>query len=75
MLYDLTNTYFSGQAHLSPGQVRRSKQKRHDCPLVTLGLCLDEADWFVAVRYWRAMCRNRRHWRGRLNVSEPVVGH
>ena len=43
MLYDLTNTYFSGQAHLSPGQFGRSKQKRHDCPLVTLGLCLDES--------------------------------
>ena len=43
MLYDLTNTYFSGQAHLSPGQFGRSKQKRHDCPLVTLGVCLDES--------------------------------
>ena len=43
MLYDLTNTWFTGQAHRSPGQFGHSKQKRHDCPLVTLGLCVDEA--------------------------------
>ena len=43
MLYDLTNTWFTGRAHRSPGQFGHSKQKRHDCPLVTLGLCVDEA--------------------------------
>lgn len=43
MLYDLTNTHLTGAAHRSPGQFGRSKQKRHDCPLVTLGLSLDEA--------------------------------
>ena len=43
LLYDLTNTWFCGAAHISPGQFGRSKQKRHDCPLVSLGLCLDSA--------------------------------
>ena len=43
MLYDLTNTYLTGAAHLSPGQFGWSKQKRHDCPLVTLALSLDES--------------------------------
>jgi len=41
-LYDLTNTFFEGKA---PGnrKARRghSKEKRSDCPLVTLGLVLD----------------------------------
>ena len=41
-LYDLTNTYFEGQAAGNPKAARgRSKEKRSDCPLVTLGLVLD----------------------------------
>jgi hypothetical protein len=41
-LYDLTNTYFEGEAAAQPKAVRgRSKEKRSDCPLVTLGLVLD----------------------------------
>ena len=41
-LYDLTNTYFEGSAAANPKAKRgRSKQKRSDCPLVTLGLVLD----------------------------------
>ena len=41
-LYDLTNTYCEGDAHANPKAKRgRSKEKRSDCPLVTLGLVLD----------------------------------
>lgn len=41
-LYDLTNTYFEGSAAANPKAQRgRSKEKRSDCPLVTLGLVLD----------------------------------
>ena len=41
-LYDLTNTYFEGTAEANPkAQHGRSKEKRSDCPLVTLGLVLD----------------------------------
>jgi transposase len=41
-LYDLTNTYFEGTAAGIPKAARgRSKEKRSDCPLVTLGLVLD----------------------------------
>jgi len=41
-LYDLTNTYFEGTAADNPKAARaRSKEKRSDCPLVTLGLVLD----------------------------------
>ena len=41
-LYDLTNTYFEGAAATNPQALRgRSKEKRSDCPLVTLGLVLD----------------------------------
>ena len=41
-LYDLTNTYFEGEVpHNTKGRRGRSKEKRTDCPLVTLGLVLD----------------------------------
>jgi hypothetical protein len=40
--YDLTNTYFEAPAAENPKAARgRSKEKRSDCPLVTLGLVLD----------------------------------
>jgi len=41
-LYDLTNTYFEGEAAgIEKAKRGRSKEKRSDCPLVTLGLVLD----------------------------------
>ena len=41
-LYDLTNTYFEGHgAENEQAGYGRSKEKRFDCPLVTLGLMLD----------------------------------
>jgi transposase len=41
-LYDLTNTYFEGVAcDIEKAKRGRSKEKRSDCPLVTLGLVLD----------------------------------
>src|SRR6056300_655816 len=41
-LYDITNTYFEGRALQNlKAKHGRSKQKRSDCPLVSLGLVLD----------------------------------
>ena len=59
-LYDLTNTYFEGEASGNVKAKRgHSKEKRSDCPLVTLGLVLDGSG-FV---------RRSRVFEG--NVSEP----
>jgi transposase len=42
ILYDLTNTFFEGTAKQNPkAQFGRSKEKRSDCPIVTMGLVLD----------------------------------
>lgn len=42
ILYDLTNTYFEGQAASNPkAKFGRSKEKRSDCRLLTLGLVID----------------------------------
>jgi transposase len=61
-LYDLTNTYFEGRCqgnHLA--RRGHSKEKRTDCPLVTLGLVLDGSGF-----------PKRSHvYKG--NVSEPVT--
>ncbi len=41
-LFDLTNTFFEGEAQgVTKAQRGRSKEKRSDCPLMTLGLVLD----------------------------------
>jgi len=43
ILYDLTNTYFEGSARTNPkAEHGRSKEKRSDCPLLTLGMVIDE---------------------------------
>ena len=42
ILYDLTNTFFEGIARSNPkARYGKSKERRNDCPLVTLGLVLD----------------------------------
>ncbi len=42
ILYDLTNTFFEGSGKYNPkAHFGRSKEKRTDCPLVTMGLVLD----------------------------------
>lgn len=48
LLYDLTNTYFEGEAKNNSNARRsiNSKEKRSDCPLISVGLVLD-ADGFV----------------------------
>ena len=60
ILYDLTNTYFEFRAAQSTTARRGfSKEKRSDCPLVTLALVLDEDGFPKASRVFPG------------NVSEP----
>ena len=60
ILYDLTNTYFEGKAK-SNGKAKhsRSKDKRNDCPLVTLGMIIDEKGFPKASKVFKG------------NVGEP----
>ncbi len=59
-LYDLTNTYFEGQCRCNALAAHgHSKEKRSDCPLVTLGLVLDSSGF----------PRRSRVYEG--NVNEP----
>ena len=60
ILYDLTNTFFEGTGKFNPkAEYGRSKEKRSDCPLVTLGLVLD----------MQGFPKRSRIFEG--NVSEP----
>ena len=57
-LYDLTNTYFEGEMAGNPEAKRgHSKEKRTDCPLVTLGLILDGSGF---VRHSRMFAGNAK---------------
>jgi transposase len=59
-LYDLTNTYFEGRSKGNAFSAHgHSKEKRSDCPLVTLGLVLDSSGF----------PRRSQVYEG--NVSEP----
>ncbi len=60
ILYDLTNTYFEGNAQSNPKARRgRSKENRKDCPLLTLALVIDEQGFVKTSRILPG------------NVSEP----
>ncbi len=60
ILYDLTNTYLTGNARQSRMARRgRSKQKRNDCPLLTLALVIDSEGFPKASRVLEG------------NISEP----
>lgn len=60
ILYDLTNTYFEGGAKKNKkAKYSRFKEKRNDCPLVTLGLVIDEMGFPKASKIFEG------------NVSEP----
>jgi transposase len=59
-LYDLTNTYFEGQAEGNSSARRgHSKQKRNDCPLITLAMMLDSSGFPKSTEIFEG------------NVSEP----
>jgi len=61
-LYDLTNTYFEGECRNNSLAKRgHSKEKRTDCPLVTLALVLDSSGFPKRSRVYEG------------NVSEPAT--
>jgi hypothetical protein len=65
VLYDLTNSYFEGQASGNPKARRsaNSKENRSDCPLLSVGLALD-GEGFVLTH---------KVFNGNLNDSKAMV--
>ena len=61
-LYDLTNTYFEGSGKANElGKLGHSKEKRSDCPLVTLALMLDSSGFPKCSKVFEG------------NISEPTT--
>lgn len=49
VLYDLTNSYFEGECRDNPKAKRgHSKEKRYDCPLLSLGLAIDRSGFVIS---------------------------
>ncbi len=62
-LFDMTNTFFEGAAEgNAKARHGRSKEKRSDCPLVTLGMVLDGGGFCQALRgLFRQRQRRQNH--------------
>ena len=74
-LYDLTNTYFEGEASEQPQAQRgHSKEKRSDCPLLTLGLMLDASGFVRRSKVFAGNVREQRMLAGMLEALEAPAG-
>ena len=74
-LYDLTNTYFEGEAREQPLARRgHSKEKRSDCPLLTLGLMLDASGFVRRSQVFAGNVKEHRTLAGRLEALQAPTG-
>jgi len=70
-LFDLTNTYFEGQAAANPKANRgHSKEKRSDCKLLTLALVVDEGGF---AKYSRLYPGNQAECHTLQQIIESLV--
>lgn len=70
ILYDLTNTYFESDVGKSKiKRYSRSKEKRNDCPLVTLGLVLDGTGFPKRSKVFRG---NAKEWETLLEMIREL---
>ncbi len=74
-LYDLTNTYFEGAAAANPKAARgRSKEKRSDAPLVTLGVVCDGSGFIRRSRVFTGNAVECRTLEGMLSGLAAPAG-
>lgn len=74
-LYDLTNTYFEGTATQNEKAARgHSKEKRTDCPLVTMGLVLDSSGFVRRSRMFAGNISEASTLQGMLRGLEAPAG-
>lgn len=70
-LYDLSNTCFEGEATQQPKARRgHSKDKRTDCPLLTLGLVLDASGFVRRSQVFAGNVREHHTLAGMLNALD-----
>ncbi len=74
-LYDLTNTYYEGEAAAQPlAQRGHSKEKRSDCKLLTLGLVLDASGFVRRSRVFAGNVREATTLAGMLEALKTPPG-
>ena len=74
-LYDLTNTYFEGAAAAMPkAACGHSKEKRSDCPLLTLGLVLDAGGFVRRSQVFAGSVREHETLEGMLAALGAPAG-
>jgi transposase len=74
-LYDLTNTYFEGEiSGNAKARHGRSKEKRSDCPLVTLGLVLDGSGFVRRSRMFEGNVSEAGTMEGMLKMLDAPMG-
>lgn len=74
-LFDLTNTYFEGEmAGNSKAKRGHSKEKRSDCPLVTLGLVLDGSGFVRRSRMFEGNVAEASTLEGMLQGLDAPAG-
>ena len=74
-LYDLTNTFYEGEAADQPKAQRgHSKEKRSDCPLLTLALVLDGGGFVRRSRVFAGNVKEDRTLAGMLEALDAPPG-
>ena len=74
-MYDLTNTFYEGEAADQPKAQRgHSKEKRSDCPLLTLGLVLDGGGFVQRSRVFAGNVKEHRTLAGMLSALKAPPG-
>ena len=74
-LYDLTNTFYEGEAADQPNARRgHSKEKRSDCKLLTLGLVLDGGGFVRRSRVFAVNVKEDRTLQGMLEALKAPPG-
>jgi len=74
-LYDLTNTYFEGvAAGVSKAKRGHSKERRSDCPLVTLAMALDASGFVQRVQFFAGNASEPATLKGMLTGLDAAPG-
>jgi len=76
VLYDLTNSYFEGQAAANPKARRsaNSKEKRSDCPLLSVGLVLDGEGFVLTHKVFSGNIHDCRTIESAISELQSVSG-
>lgn len=76
LLYDLTNSYFEGVSHGNELAKRsvKSKEKRSDCPLISVGVVLDAEGFVITHKVFSGNTSDCRTLLGAVADLEKLAG-